>query len=310
MATYDTLAFSDYDFVTGPPIIDGYVDADTGVTTTEFESGYVNGSLYTYANGTLPPVLIKTVKDGNTLVIGVICRGDRSFDQDFDGLVLALRPQSGASNQEARRLDIFPVWSADNTNPDAFGYGADDAGNPNTPPNGPGYNIRTNKPPRLQQFFTRSNNNGNWSTYSPTPTGGGNALVYDVKVRSWEPPIDPRVGFKEAAWSIEIRVPINKLTGGTDWIDLQPEFGIYLNLIRAGRKTASGSDANYYCTQFRFPDFPSTGPNTRLRDELDLTTVIDPSWYGKGLINPTAAQVQGVRFQPGLSSIGRRGRGA
>lgn len=298
MASHDTLAFSDYDGVTGPPTIDGFIYADAGVNTNEFESGYVNGGRYSFDTGTLPPVLIQTVKDGNTLVIGLFCRGDRSFDQDFDGLVLALRPQSGAGNQEARRLDIFPVWSDDNTNPAGFGFGADNAGHPGTPPNGPGFSIRTNKPPRSNQFYTRSGNTGVWTSYP-----GGNPTNYDVKVRSWEPPV--AVSPREAAWSIEIRVPINKAFGGADWIDLQSEFGIYVNLIRAGRTPASGSDAAYYCTQFRFPDVP----NTKLTGDLDATTPIDPSWYGKGLINPSAAMVQGVRFIPGQSSIGRRPRG-
>jgi len=317
MASYDTIAFSDYDGVTGPPTIDGFIYADAGVNTPEFEPGYVNGGRYSFDTGTLFPVLIQTVKDGNTLVIGLFCRGDRSFDQDFDGLVLALRPQSGSGNLEARRLDIFPVWSDDDTNPAGFGWGADGnlngtVGHPGAAPNvpsPPGYNyqIRTNYPPKRKQFFRRFNNMGDWSPYSPA--SGGNASVYDVKVRSWEPPMAVGGTFKEAAWSIEIRVPINTATGGADWIDLQSEFGIYVNLIRAGRTAASGSDAGYYCTQFRFPDFPPAGPNTKLTGDLDLTTNIAPIWYGKGLINPTAAMVQGVRFRPGLSSIGRRPRG-
>jgi hypothetical protein len=58
MASFDTLAFADFDVVTGPPIVDGFITADAGVNTNEAESGYVNGSRYSYANGTLPPVVI------------------------------------------------------------------------------------------------------------------------------------------------------------------------------------------------------------------------------------------------------------
>ena len=316
MASFDTLAFADFDVVTGRPMIDGFITADAGVNTNEAESGYVNGSRYSYANGTLPPVIIQTVKDDNTLVIGLLCRGDRSFDKDFDALVLAVRPQSGAGDLEARRLDIFPVWDDDvQASPgwsNGFGFGADDAFHPGTPPNGPlgsggiDYKIRTKKPPRSLQFYSRTGNAGDWSAY--TPFTGANAALYDVKVRSWEPPVAAGSSL-EAAWGIEIRLPINKASGGTDWIDLQNAFGIYINVIRGGRKPASGSDADYYCTQFRFPDFPAASANSRLTGELDATTVIDPSWYGKGLINPSAAQVQGVRFRPGLSSVGRRPQG-
>ena len=316
MASFDTLAFADFDVVTGPPIVDGFITADAGVNTNEAESGYVNGSRYSYANGTLPPVVIQTVKDGNTLVIGLLCRGDRSFDKDFDALVIALRPQSGAGDLEARRVDVFPVWDDDDpASPgwsNGFGFGADDAGHPGTPPNGPlgsggvDYKIRTKKPPRSLQFYSRTGNGGNWSAYAPV--SGANAALYDVKVRSWEPPVAAGSSL-EAAWGIEVRLPIDKASGGTDWIDLQNDFGIYINVIRGGRKPASGSDADYFCTQFRFPDFPAATPNSRLTGELDATTAIDPSWYGKGLINPSAAQVQGVRFRPGLSSVGRRPQG-
>jgi len=177
MASLDTLAFADFDVVTGRPTIDGFITADAGVNTNEAESGYVNGSRYSYANGTLPPVIIQTVKDDNTLVIGLLCRGDRSFDRDFDALVLAVRPQSGAGDLEARRLDIFPVWDDDvQASPgwsNGFGFGADDAFHPGTPPNGPlgsgdiDYKIRTKKPPRSLQFYSRTGNAGDWSAYTP-----------------------------------------------------------------------------------------------------------------------------------------------
>jgi hypothetical protein len=305
MADYDTLAFSDFDPVTGRPTINGFVIADPGVNTAEAEPGYVNGSRYTYENGTLPPIAIQTVKDGNTLVIGLFVRGDSSFD-DYDCVVVALRPQAGAGNIAARRLDIFPAWG-DHPTPDdsGFGFGADDAGHPGSAPNGPGFAIRTDKPPRARQYYRRDTNSGDWTAYSPAQAG--NAALYDIKVRSWEPPMAAGSP-PEAGWSMEIRLPVNT-NGNADWITLQSEFGIYINLIRAGRIPTAGLDSdNQYCTQFRFPEFPAAVPDTRIRGFLDQTVVIEPGWYGRGLLNPTAAQVQGVRFQPGMA-IGRRPRG-
>lgn len=306
MADYDTLAFSDFDPVTGKPTVNGFVIPDPGVNTPEVEPGYVNGARYSYENGTLPPITIQTVKDGSTLVVGLFVRGDTSFD-DYDCVIVALRPQAGTGNIAARRLDIFPSWG-DHPTPDnsGFGFGADDPGHPGSAPNGPGFAIRTDKLPRSRQFYRRDSNSGNWTAYNPAQAG--NVALYDIKVRSWEPPMAAGSP-PEAGWSMEIRLPISATGANTDWITLQNEFGIYINLVRAGRIPTAGIDNDsIYCTQFRFPEFPGAVPDTRILGDLDQTVAIEPSWYGRGLLNPTAGQVQGVRFQPGMA-IGRRPRG-
>lgn len=327
MAAHDTLIFRDWDPVTGKPNVNGFVHDDTGVLTTEpAESGYVNGSrIYLGGANLLQPVIFQCVKDGNCLVLGFFARGDLSFD-DEDRIVIALRPNAGSGNMDARRIDISPVWGVDAAVA-GVGFGAAEAGaSPGAPepyvPNPP-HNIRTRKNARTVQFYKRTAaddmNDADWTTYTPTqwpPAAvdasdadpGGN---YRIRCRSWEPNTAPF----EAAWSVEVRIPINKATGGTDWIDLNSGgFGLYFNIIRAGRTSDSGSDADYYCTQFRFPDFFSAGLSTNSKltgASLDHETIIDPAWYGTGLINPAATAGAGVRFSltRGVTAVGRRDPG-
>src|SRR5689334_23329118 len=116
MSADNKLVFADYDGVTGKPTIDGFFNLNAGITTTEAEPGYVNGGKMLLGGSGLPPVVIQTVKDGNTIVIGVSCTGDSSFD-DIDGVVVALRPSGNSSGGPQRRIDVFPVWG---DVPDAF----------------------------------------------------------------------------------------------------------------------------------------------------------------------------------------------
>lgn len=328
MAAHDTLIFRDCDAgVAGKPNVDGYVHDDQGVFTGETaETGYVNGSrIYLGGAGSgLQPVIAQVVKDGNSLVFGFFCRGDLSFD-DSDVVVLALRPNAGSANMEARRIDIRPVWGVNGGNPNDIGFGA---GEPNaadqTIPepwvDNPPYQVRTKKHARAVQFYNQASGSASWNPYTPAgfvPPGPGdpaddNGANYRIRVRSWQPAVAAGSPL-EAAWSIEVRLPIDKATGGGDWIDLAAGgFGLYFNIARSGRLPDSGSDFldGWYCTQLRFPDFgaavPPVGTNSRLTGNLGASTLIDPSWYGTALINPPANAGAGVRFKNGVWGVGRR----
>lgn len=331
MAAYDTLIFRDWDPVAGKPNVDGYVHDDQGLFTGETaETGYTNGSRIFLggAGSGLQPVIAQVVKDGNSLVFGFFCRGDLSFD-DYDTVVLALRPNAGSGSMEARRIDIRPVWRNTNDIND-IGWGASE---PNTmdptipdtatPDDYPTYHVRTKKHARSVQFYSQSAGSSSWSAYTPAgfaPPGPGdptndNGANYRIRVRSWQPPVAAGSPL-EAAWSVEIRLPIDKATGGGDWIDLAAGgFGLYFNIARSGQVPVSGSDYldGWYCTQLRFPDFgsavPPVGTNSRLTGNLNATTLIDPSWYGTGLINPPASAGAGVRFKNGVWGVGRREHG-
>lgn len=333
MAAFDTLIFRDWDGVAGKPNIDGYVHDDQGVFTGETaETGYTNGSrIYLGGAGSgLQPVIAQVVKDGNSLVFGFFCRGDLSFD-DSDVVVLALRPTAGAANMEARRIDIKPVWSNDGGGAAGFGFGvaernAADSTVPEAWVSNPPYQVRSKKHARAVQFYNQVSGSTTWNPYTPTgfvellppqvpapadPIDDSGAN-YRIRVRSWQPPVAGGSS-PEAAWSIEIRLPIDKATGGADWVDLAAGgFGLYFNIARSGRLPVSGDDFldGWFCTQLRFPDFGAAAPpvptNSRLTGNLDATSVIQPSWYGTGLINPPANAGAGVRFKNGVWGVGRR----
>src|SRR4051812_27657221 len=110
MSAANKLVFADFDGVGGPPTIDGFAMIDTGVLTPEVEAGYINGGRMLLGNSSgLPPVVIQAIRDNQTIVLGISCRGDTSFD-DIDGVVIGLRPNGGSSAGRQRKIHVFPVW--------------------------------------------------------------------------------------------------------------------------------------------------------------------------------------------------------
>ena len=120
------------------------------------------------------------------------------------------------------------------------------------------------------------------------------------------------VAIPEVAWSIEVQVPLTNAVGGggANWINIQDSFGLYYTLIRVGKTPASGGTGSqgFYSTQFLFP--ANTG--NFLTGILDETTVINPAWYGTGLIpalqSPPGSNLgQGVHFVNfAATSVGSR----
>ena len=94
----------------------------------------------------------------------------------------------------------------------------------------------------------------------------------------WRPPVGSPPD--EYAWGVELKIPVNKAAGGADWIDLSDGFGLYFNVIRLGKTAGSGSTPSqtWYSTQFRFPQ---QVPGNILTGFLDVSTVINPAWYGR-----------------------------
>ncbi|KRA60344.1 hypothetical protein ASD79_08910 [Caulobacter sp. Root655] len=303
MSDTDTLCFANADGVTGNPTIDGFFFTDAGVLTTEAEPGYVGGSRMTFGGAGFPPVVFQGVRDTGTgtLVFAFLCRLDRTFDPR-DVVVLALRPAAGAGDQARRRIDIFPSF---------LDVGADDPGPAGDPddippgvPMGADYHVRGNHVPQAINFYRADNSAAPWTAYSPVTPG-----AYEVKVRTWLPPV--AMGSPdESAWSIEIRVPVSTATGGADWINLSPAgFGLYFSVVRIGQDVAAGPDVvdDYYATQFRFPVVPGNA----LTGFLDTTLQINPSWYGTGLIPALQVPAEsnlglGVRFVDGALGVGCR----
>jgi hypothetical protein len=320
MAAHDTLAFTDADPVTGLPTVDGFVYPDAGITTNETEPGYVRGSRMTFGGSGFPPVIFQGVKNGNSLHLAFMCRGDLSFDAE-DVVVVALGPSQNPAQGSVRRIDIFPVFEAvgaSGTNPATGGPDGSPDDVPAGVPLGSNYFIRTGRAPAKLHFYKGQTSGAPWSPYTPAshtpstpPTG-----PYQASVRSWQPPVASAPN--EYAWSVELKIPINKATGGADWIDLNDGFGLYFNVIRLGKVAASGTTPSqtWYSTQFRFPQQVSGNVLTGI---LDSTIAINPAWYGKGLIpalqSPPNSNVgEGVRIMGDIALwtplIGRRAAGS
>lgn len=299
----NTLVFNPFDPVTGRPTVDGLVLADIGVTTPEAEPGYVNGARVEIGSSGLSPVVINAVQDGDTLVIGVLCRSDSSFDS-VDMVMLAFRNAAG----QQRRIDIRPNWGDE---PDPMtvaavaetGYGAanPDPANPGTrlteAPSPLGFDIRTNKPAHIgPTFYERSGPSGNWSNAS-APIG------FECKVRSWRPNVTADSP-TEIAWSLEVRVPVGVASGGAGWIDLGDDFGLFIDVFRAFRYLDAG-DPLFGWRQYIFP---ATAPE--LTGVINHTTDIPAASFGRGLRGAMVSQGQGVRIKGGSMGIGCRQAGS
>lgn len=292
----NTLVFNTSDGVTGVPTVDGFVFADIGVTTAETEPGYVNAARLELGSSGLAPVVVTAVQDGSSLVLGIMCRGDTSFD-DLDMVMLAFRGSTGAQ----RRIDIRPNWgdAPEPLNPadlgTGYGAGDPDPGNPGThltPAEGP-FSIHTNKPAHIgPTFYQRSGPSGAWSAGSQ-PTG------FEAKVRSWRPlvTVDSPT---EIAWSIELRVPISVAAGGAGWIDLADDFGLFIDVFRALRYVDAG-DGVYAWSQYKFPP---TAPD--LTGTIGTGTDIPAASFARGLRGAMIAQGEGVRIKGGSMGIGCR----
>jgi hypothetical protein len=307
------LVFNDYDTIHGShPIIDGLAMVDAGVITGEsVESGYINAGRVTIGDGALAPVVLSAVRDGDTLVLSVMCRGDTSFD-DNDCVMIALRPNGAADAGPQRRMDIYPLWGdfpAGAVTPATLGTGfGADRPNPmdaaqhlHDPEDFATGHVRTNKPAHVVDYWQRAGTSGDWSPLTPDMVG--NTAKFDIKARSWEPVMASLPD--ERAWSIEVRFPIGTAGGTTNWIDLQDDFGIYVNVIRMHRKVVDGIDLGFDATQYVFPVTPPVTSELFVDHSFD----VPDSAFGHGLKGAAVATASGVRFKSGAWGIGRRARG-
>jgi hypothetical protein len=320
MSAANTIVFRDFDPVTGRPTIDGFTTTDAGILTTEAEPGYVNGARVSLGNGVgLPPVVVQCIRDGNSLVLGIMCRGDTSFD-DGDGVVIGLRQNGGSATGPQRRIDVFPVWgnAPDPLDPNNLGTGfgsvnnpgapnvAEPADNPPKPDGTPSTNdIRTNKPAFSGPvYYQRAGSSGAWTAYTPAQVGDTNK--YHIRVRSWKPTV---VSALEAAWSIEVRIPIDTSSGNADWINLDDDFGLFVDVIRTFRIAENNSSGvlvgKYKRHQAKFPIAA-----VDLTGILGALTDIPAASFGHALKGALVANGEGVRIKDGSSGIGRRPQGS
>jgi hypothetical protein len=301
------LCFPDNDPVLGVPTVNGFADEDVGVFTDEAEPGYGLGARFTFESGAaLTQVILQGIKHAGQdfIYLSFFVRFDLNFD-DEDVIVIALREkfQPKAHNDRCRRIDIYPVRE---------GIGAGPAGDPiDQPPVPPGapasstYRIRSNKLAQREDYWKGASTGTGWTSSSKPPG-------IDIKVRSWQPPVPTNTSL-EHAWSVEVKLPI---TDTGNWLNLDPSFGLYLNVIRVcGDQTCllpGPVVGGFMSNQFIWPPRPTTTVSPWLTGVLNNTTVIDPNLYGEALIPakmtppPATNPCTGVKFVGGAAGVGIR----
>ena len=203
---FTTLAFNDFDPVTGGPTLDGLTAiSDAGVITNEVERGYVQGGRLSYGGGSgLPPVVVDAIHvGGGVLQLGLFCRFDLSFD-DGDTIIVAVKPTPTSADNTARRIDIHPVFldiGADSRLPNGDPAGDPDDSPPGVPP-GAVYHIRTNKTAARLEHWRGTGGTPRWTTDNP---GGGTYEPpgIDARGRSWTPPV-PTLTTSDGAQTLPI----------------------------------------------------------------------------------------------------------
>jgi hypothetical protein len=188
---FTTLAFNDFDPVTGAPTVDGLTAiSDAGVITSEVEPGYVQGGRLAYGGGSgFPPVVVDAIRVGSAIQLGLFCRFDLSFD-DGDTIVVAVKPTPGSPADSARRIDIHPVYldvGADSQTGTGSPAGDPDDSPPGMPP-GAIYHIRTNKPPAQLNHWRGTGSTPRWTTTNPDGSAYAPPGV-QIRARSWMPPV-------------------------------------------------------------------------------------------------------------------------
>lgn len=289
MATTDTLCFGDADGVTGNPVPDGLIDFDFlpfNMTEPVPEHGYVNGCRLTFgpdiaqdAGAQVARVIFQGVRQPpsagvpDVIAMGFMCRFDPSFDPE-DFIVLALQ---SSFNAGPRRMIVI--------NPSVNDTGVE-------PGVGDGPNqIKRNVTPLASQVDFYEDDGNVWKVMAAPPP--------DVKIRlrSWKPG-RPAGSPDECAWSVEVFMP---RTGGTNWITLNDDFGLYFNVVRVFNMAASAVQSAFPTTATDLPSEPGIG-------------FMVPQW-GHGLIPgiqvpPGKNLGLGVRFKNGWMGVGRRTLGS
>jgi hypothetical protein len=275
-----------------PPTIDGYIEIDPAAPTNELPNssgidlGWTQGSMLTYAGGSLPQVEIRAIRDNSQafIYLGFIVRSDPFFD-DEDVIVLAFQDSyNGAAHAtNERRMHIFPLFE------DVGAQGVEDI---------PAYHVRADENPHTIEYYTW--NGTAWVHPATLPTG----IV--ARVRSWEPA-------GEKCWGVEVKIPINDDSAGGSggWLNLANPFGFYANVVRvcgevacaAGPFPSPGAQVDDGAAQqFTWPRANYSAPFDRIIQGA-LLQEIPPAWYGQGVFG-AAGSGGGVKFLNHHAGIG------
>jgi hypothetical protein len=279
MTLYNQMPFPPHEglpWMSDPPTVDGFVEPDPGITTTQLDAGYTHGGRFAFGGASgVPMAVFQGVKHNSAdfMYMGFVARYDQSFDTD-DFVMVVLQPSPGAPSAADRRIDVHPVQT---------GAGAHAA--PVDPhDSGPAPLIRTNKPPAAMTVYQRTPGGAHKWQAIGLPAG------LECKVRSTQDGTN-------LFWSVELKIPT------TGWMTLASTFGLYFNI---GQVYLAPYEM---VTQYPWPFNPNSPTANFLVDPVDGSTAPedwDPPQYGSGLLlhpgDPNPAL--GVRFLNGAWSIG------
>jgi hypothetical protein len=274
------------------PTVDGFTDRrGTTVQSNEAEDmGYGTGPRVELSNGTFEDVIFSTIHGSGAnngfIYLAWILNSDQRFDET-DRIVVALRPKAATHTQaDARRIDIQPVVG---------GTGADGPGGTNL---GGTYQIRTGYPPNGLELYAGSGN----STWDNPGSAVAPGLL--VRTRSWVLPQPPKPFVYEHAWAVELKIPIKNPTGGS-WITLDPEFGLYWNVIRSYEPSQSDPPV---LVQYPWPR--DDGVARLLTGSFTPSLSIPSNYYCEAILpglGGTPAQPQGVKFRRDSGNVALAG---
>lgn len=304
---FNQIVFPPYEglpFQVTQPTIDGYVEPEklerprqtgTPTTPTDFghpsEVGYTHGARFSYDEGGgtgFAPTAFQGVWDAQAglLYLGLLVRYDMSFDQE-DRVVIALR--QGA---DTRRIDIQPN-STDN--------GAPSPDDP-VPLMQPTIHVRTKRQPFLV------------TVYRPNPAGSSPLWTPMTAPATLAPLV--RTVLEDGSttgryWSVELTIPTQAGgpgPGGNDWLNLSPQFELYVSIIQVGQGTTVVGDLNSIQSTwpydpanpeaFVIQDPPGGAPSRP--ENWPITTYGQATLLAPGQPNPG----RGVKFENGVSGIG------
>jgi hypothetical protein len=305
MTLYNQMPFPPHQgipFDYAPPSVDGFVEPNPGVGTTQLDPGYTGGARFAFGGSSgVPMVVFQGVKHKtqDMIYMGFVARYDPGFDgKDF--VSVFLQPSPGAVSAADRRIDVHPNLPLPSPNPvpaQTTSAGAlaapldalNDRPRPGHVPPDPALpEIRTNKPPNVMSVYKRTPGGTDKWAVMAAPAG------LDCKVRSEYDGVS-------RFWSVELEIPT---TNVGDWITLGATFGLYFNVGVAWTDAGTGIT---YVSQYPWPYDPDvSGTGSFLADPAGFSITPenwDPPLYGNGLLGNTSA-AQGVRFLNDAYGIG------
>lgn len=270
-----------------PPKVDGFVEREPGIVTTQLDAGYLDGGGFTYgASGGFPHAAFQCVKESgsNHIFMSFVLRQDPEFNFD-DFVMIVLQKTAGAAPSQAdHRIDIYPSVDAGGALP-----GPPDPDGNDVIPGPP--QIKTNRPAKVSTFWKRNPNAG-----LPNQDQWLDDGVHDDEVE-----IRVRTVATGASnfWSVEVRIP----TSG--WVTLDTDFGLYFNIAQV---FPDPNDPNIdLIAQHPWPFDPDLPMSNVLADpQGTFTENWNPTFMGMGFqLAPGALNpAQGVRFKGGPSGAG------